>query len=172
MGRLNGPVSSVLYIIFGIVIAVVVNQGMSLALMTDMPIVAVESNSMIPTFQKGDILILQGASTQDILIGDIIVFSPTEYNVPIVHRVIAKNPDGTLQTKGDANSMQLPFEKSIAPEQIHGRGVLIVPHLGWIKIGMTEYLLPNLLWVGLGIFIFGLLYIGSGHLRRIIQYKI
>jgi len=143
------------YVLLGVALAFIINQGMAFALSTDMPIVAVESNSMIPTFYKGDILVLQGTPPQELNIGDIIVFSPrvtqsgSAASSPIVHRITKKNPDGTFQTQGDANPGQLYFEKHIEPSQIHGKSVLIVPYLGWVKIGITEYVLPNILWIAI-----------------------
>ena len=139
-------VSTIAYIVFGILLAFGINQGMAFALSTDMPVVAVESNSMVPTFYKGDLLILQGVPTEELAEGDIIVFTPP--NRPaIVHRIIELNSDGTFQTKGDANPKQLPFETRIEPEQIHGKEILIVPYLGWVKIGLMEFVIPNLVWV-------------------------
>lgn len=138
--------SSVVYVILGILFAFGTNQGLAFALSTDMPIVAVESNSMVPTFYRGDILVLQGVPADQLAVGDIIVFSPPSQSTPIVHRIIEINPDGTFQTRGDANSGQLSFEKSITDSQIHGREIFVIPYLGWIKIGMTEYFLPNVLW--------------------------
>lgn len=156
--------SSVFYIIFGVVLALGINQGLALALATDMPIVAVESNSMIPAFSKGDMLILMGVPQDQLAVEDIIVFDPPSGGTPIVHRIVAINNDGTFQTKGDANSGQLFYEKSISLSQIHGKIVMILPYIGWIKIGMTEYLLPNILWLLLGAAIFGLVYIGGRNL--------
>lgn len=143
--KLKEPYSTILYIVSGVLLAFGINNGLALALSTDLPIVAVESNSMADTFYRGDILFLIGQDSY--VIGDIIVFSPSEGATPVVHRIIKINPDGTYQTKGDANSNQLPFEKSIMSEQVHGKVALIFPKLGWIKIGMTEYILPNILWV-------------------------
>jgi signal peptidase len=130
--------SIALYVLFGVFLALVINFGLALALGTDLPIVAVQSNSMVPTFHKGDLLVLVGVSPNQLQVGDIIVFSPKEGATPIVHRIIKINEDGTFQTKGDANTQQLPFEKSIKPEQIHGKSVLIIPYLGWIKITFVD----------------------------------
>jgi len=138
--------SSIVYVILGVLLAFGINQGLALALSTDIPVVAVESNSMVPTFQKGDILVLQGITVNDLIVGDIIVFSPIVQETPVVHRVIQINDDGSVQTQGDANSKQLPFEKRIEEDQIHGKVITIVPYLGWVKIGMAEYLLPNAHW--------------------------
>ncbi len=153
--------SSVIYVVLGIIFAFGTNQGLAFALSTDMPIVAVESDSMVPTFYRGDILVLQGVPADQLIVGDIIVFSPPSQPTPIVHRVIGINPDGSFQTKGDANSGQLSFEKSITENQIHGKEILIIPYLGWIKIGMMEYLLPNILWVILFAAIGAGIYVGT-----------
>jgi signal peptidase len=163
--RIEGTFGTVFYIAVGIIMALAINQGLAFALSTDMPVVAVESNSMIPTFYKGDILIIQGVSDSSLYwdmleTGDVIVFSPEGKYTPIVHRLISKNADGTFQTMGDANNgRQLPFEKSIKPSQIHGKMVFIIPLLGWIKIGATEYLLPNIGWVVLAIVTVTFLYL-------------
>ena len=152
--------STVGYVLLGVILAFLINQGMALALSTNMPIVAVESNSMVPTFYRGDILVLQGSPAEDLVIGDIIVFSPNTgqstnpitgatSSSPIVHRIIKINPDGSFQTQGDANPGQLYFEKHIDVSQIHGKSILIIPYLGWVKIGITEYVVPNVLWIAI-----------------------
>jgi signal peptidase len=153
--------NSIFYIVLGVVLAVGMNWGLAFALNTDIPVVAVESNSMLPTFSKGDILILHGAPTQQLKVGDIIVFSPSPQQTPVVHRIVEVNPDGTFQTMGDNNNGQLPFEKSIESSQIHGMVILIIPYLGWLKIGMMEILLPNLLWVAFFGGIIAFIYVGA-----------
>ena len=151
--KIREPYSTILYIVLGILLAFGINQGLALALSTDLPIVAVESNSMVPTFSQGDILILNGETSYKV--GDIIVFSPSPDSIPVVHRVVSINPDGSYQTKGDANNSQLPFEKNIQSGQIHGKVVLIVPYLGWVKIGITQYVIPNVIWLAtLAIFLY------------------
>jgi signal peptidase len=147
---LEGSTGTVIYILLGVFLAFGVNIVLGQALSTDMPVVAVESNSMVPTFYQGDILIIQGTANPDnyknmLAIGDIIVFSVEGRDVPIVHRIKAINSDGSFQTQGDANTAQHPFEKRIEPGQIHGKVLMTVPYLGWVKIGITEYLLPFLL---------------------------
>jgi signal peptidase len=141
--KMKNSMGTILYIILGVVLAFAANQGLAFALATDMPMVAVESNSMVPTFYRGDILILQGMPAEELGVGDVIVFSPDSRGTPVVHRIVAINPDGTFQTKGDANSGQLPFEKSIEPSQIHGMSIATVPWLGWVKIGVTGLVFDN-----------------------------
>jgi len=143
-----GIKNSIKWGIVGIVLAFLINQTLVFALSTDLPVVAVESNSMVPTFQKGDILVLKGVPKEELEVGDIIVFSPSPDRIPVVHRIIKINDDGTFQTMGDANSAQLPFEKRIEYSQIHGKVIMIIPYLGWIKLVMMELVKwPNLLIV-------------------------
>ncbi len=130
--------SNIFYIIVGVALAVGVNQALALALGTPMPIVAVESNSMVPTFSRGDILVLVGVPDGGAAVGDIIVYLPDGHQTPIVHRVIAINDDGSLQTKGDANANQFEFERRIDYRQIRGKEVLVIPFLGWVKIMVTD----------------------------------
>ncbi len=165
--RFSGTKGTVLYVVLGVLIALGVNYGLGLALGTDLPIVAVESNSMVPAFAKGDILLLRGAQPEEIAVGEVIVFSPPQQSTPVVHRVVALNPDGTYQTKGDANARQLPYETDIQYNQVHGRMLFIVPLLGWVKLSVTEYALPNWpLVVVAAIAAYLLVYIVPGRLRR------
>jgi signal peptidase len=158
--------SSLVYILIGVILAFGINHGLALALSTDIPIVAVESGSMEPTFYRGDILVLHGAPAEDLDVGDIIVFSPASDSTPVVHRIVDVNSDGTFQTKGDANSGQLPFEKSIDYGQVHGEVVLIIPYLGWVKLAMTDYILPNILWLITGGLLIGVVFFGGERIRK------
>ena len=158
--KVKGFDSSIFYIILGVALAVGINFGLGFALHTDMPVVAVESNSMVPTFAKGDMLVLQGIPSQDLKVGDIIVFSPPSQQTPVVHRIYKINPDGTFQTKGDANNGQLPFEFSIQASQVHGKVILIIPYVGWLKIGIMQFVLPNILWAVLICGVVAFIYIG------------
>ena len=163
---MGNSLSTVLYVALGIFLAFGVNQGLAFALSTDLPIVAVESNSMVPTFQKGDILALQGVNQEDLQVGDIIVFDPPNRDIAVVHRIIKVNDDGTFQTKGDANSGQLPYERKISASSIHGKVVLIIPYLGWVKIGITEYIVPNIVRVAIGAVLIIGLYLGITTVSR------
>jgi len=135
--------STIIYIIAGILIAFFINTGLGLILSTPMPIVAVESESMVPTLNVGDILILQGTAKDELNISDIIVFLRRDViSTPIVHRLIKINNDETFQTKGDANKAQHSWEKNIIYEQIQGKVIFIIPYLGLIKIKLVEILFP------------------------------
>jgi signal peptidase len=147
--NMEGTTGTLIYIFLGVFMAFGINIVLGQALSTDMPVVAVESNSMVPTFYQGDILIIQGVRNPNdysefLKIGDIIVFSVEGREIPIVHRIKQINPDGSYQTQGDATTGQHPFEKHITPESIRGKVIMIIPYLGWVKIGVTEYILPLL----------------------------
>ncbi len=77
-------------------------------------------------FKKGSGLVLVGVDKKELCVGDVIVFSSPKG--PIIHRIISKEP---LQTKGDANSGQLAFEKEISEERIEGKAVVWIPLVGW-----------------------------------------
>ena len=167
MGKVKSSniLSTLFYIFLGIGMALVVKQALAFGLATDMPVVAVVSASMqhdhaqqtyyqwlksnlgydenyvnswpMPTgFLVGDMPIVQGSDGYSV--GDIIVYSIPGSDVPIIHRVIKVNPDGTYQTKGDNNPQQLPYEFSVGAAQIHGKVVAIIPKLGYFKVFTTR----------------------------------
>ena len=83
---------------------------------------------------KGDIVLVKGSDIYKK--GDIIIFSSTETQYPIIHRVISTLP---LQTKGDHNPGQIVgIENNIAKEQVIGKAVGRIPALGWIKLIFFE----------------------------------
>jgi len=128
----QGWTGNIIYVVLGFVIAYSLNLVLGFALGTDMPVVAVVSNSMVPSFYKGDLLVVIGE--KNIKEGDVIVYDVSSAKYPIIHRVIRVNPDRTFETKGDANPAQIPFEHNITQNQIHGKAVFKIPLLGWVKI--------------------------------------
>jgi signal peptidase len=128
------------YLVGGFIIAYLIYTILGLILHTPMPIVAILTNSMIPTLYPGDAVVLYG--TDDIKVGDIIVFDAGRkgcidetgrlLSQPIIHRVIKINPDGTLETKGDNNPWQIPgCEQNIPREYVYGKVILKIPLVGW-----------------------------------------
>ncbi len=161
----SGSTGIVIYAILGIIAAFALHKFLAFALQTDLPVVAVVSSSMqhdnpsstfygwLETnlgykksyidswpfssgFLIGDMPIVRGDS--NINVGDVIVYSVQNQNVPIIHRVIKINPDGTYQTKGDNNNSQLSYEKSVSNEQVHGKVIFIIPKLGYFKVFATK----------------------------------
>lgn len=163
--RNSEVLSTAVYIVLGIGLAIVARQVMSFGLQTDMPVVAVVSTSMqhdsvqqthyawleshlgysrayidswpIPTgFLVGDMPVVEGGSGY--AVGDIIVYSVPGQSVPIIHRIIKVNADGTYETKGDNNAQQWPYEFSVGESQIHGKVVAVIPKLGYFKVFTTS----------------------------------
>jgi len=162
----DGPIGYVIYAALGITIAFLLNQVLGYGLGTDLPVVAVISSSMTHDnntpavfyqwlennmgynesyinswpvhngFVIGDLPIIEG--TANYQVGDVIVYSIQGQKVPIIHRIIKINSDGTYMTKGDHNPTLLPFEGAVRKEQIHGRVIFIIPKLGYFKVIMTQ----------------------------------
>lgn len=60
-------------------------------------------------------------------------------DIPVVHRVIEKH-ETFLETKGDNNPRQIPFEKEVRPEQIYGVSAFKIPRIGGIKLLAMDFL--------------------------------
>ena len=107
-------------------------QGLAFATGTPMPIVSVASESMEPILHKGDLLFV--LRPDDLKTGNIIIYNVPGEKYTIVHRIIEMHDDGTVDTKGDNNSGQLPYEHNIKSGQIVGKAVLAVPMLGYPRL--------------------------------------
>jgi len=111
-------------------------EVMRLALHTDSPLMVVSSGSMVPVLNVGDIIIVRGVDPQTVTVGTIIIFhSPYEYDMPIVHRVIAVLNDGGslfFETKGDHNGVQDGWR--VPAENLMGVYVMKVPYIGLISL--------------------------------------
>ena len=163
----RGWTGAIFYVFLGIVLALLARQALAFALSTEMPVVAVVSTSMqhdhveqthyqwlddrmgysedyikswsIPTgFLVGDMPVVQGSG--DYEVGDVVVYSVSNQNFPIIHRIIKINEDNTYQTKGDNNLNQLPYEFKVHKEQIYGKVLFIIPKLGYFKVMLTNVL--------------------------------
>jgi len=88
-------------------------------------------------FNKGDIFVAKGVPFEELQVGDIAIYRIAEQRDPIIHRIVLIEED-TIQTKGDANPIQLHFEKSISEEQIQGKAIARIPYLGWLKVLLVE----------------------------------
>ena len=161
----SGSKGILIYALLGVLAAFALHIILGLVLNTELPVVAVVSSSMQHDnaeithykwlqenlaynrttvdswpfkdgFAIGDMPIVR--NTGEVNVGDVIVFSVPDESVPIIHRVIKINSDGTFQTKGDNNNSQRANEKSIEIEQIHGKVIFIIPKLGYFKVFATQ----------------------------------
>ncbi len=83
-------------------------------------------------FKKGDIPVIQNDAKFEV--GDIIVYNILPQKIPIIHRIVKINGDGTYQTKGDHNSGQNSYEKSVQVSQIRGKVIFVIPYLGYLRV--------------------------------------
>ncbi len=95
----------------------------------------VPSHSMEPSISPGSIVITRDVAAEDIEVGDVVLYRLGREAV--LHRVIARWPNGTFTTQGDANNTADP--QAVQPAQIEGRLMFDIPHLGWgpIWVGRT-----------------------------------
>lgn len=85
----------------------------------------VESNSMVPTFARGDLLVVGASGKDDPAVGDVVVYRDPTIGL-VVHRVVAVDGD-LVTTQGDANNAtDEPFDRS----RVVGRVLLVIPMLG------------------------------------------
>jgi signal peptidase I len=168
----EGKFGYVFYAMLGIVIAYLLNQSLVFALSTNYPVVAVVSDSMTHDstteanhfqwleqnlgysrnyidswpvkdgFLKGDMPIVEASDNYKI--GDVVVYSKINQRVPIIHRIIKINIDGTFVTKGDhnpADDISLGIiPKPLTSSQIHGKVIFIIPKLGYFKVAISSLL--------------------------------
>ena len=93
-------------------------------------------------FKKGDMPIVEKSAYK---VGDVVVYTVPTQQVPIIHRIVKINPDGSFVTKGDHNPNPIPFqggysEFSIKPQWVHGKVIFIIPKLGYFKVILTDIL--------------------------------
>lgn len=160
------------YIVLGIVFAIALNKSLGFILHTDLPIVAVMTGSMVHDvttpyrhyqylqenfnytkdlidswpikngFRPGDVILIKGVPTEELKVGDVIVFTYEGQPVPIIHRIIQIDKDDYPYTKGDHNPVLDPdcklFEKNIdycwKRTSIKGKAVFWIPFLGLPKL--------------------------------------
>lgn len=60
-------------------------------------------------------------------------------DIPVVHRVTEKH-ESYLETQGDNNPEQIPFEKDVRPEQIYGVSIFQIPRIGGVKLLAMDFL--------------------------------
>ncbi len=134
--------SSMLYVLGGMFLAFVIYHVVGFALNTEDPIVTVVSCSMLPTIDRGDLLIVKGVTFEEIragrLNGTIIVYHHPVDGRLIVHRVYKKFEDGTLQTWGDNNPS--PDAWRVPMENVVGRVVFRIPYAGYPKYYLARLL--------------------------------
>ncbi len=138
-------ISTAKYLLIGLILAMAINQGLGMALQAEKPIMAVVSNSMVPVFSRGDLIVVKGLECGKIEVGDIIVYHNPKRNIPIVHRVVEIDSDSQgevlFTTKGDNNGhtdQASGISQPVRCEWVRGEVKLIIPKLGLFKVGLIE----------------------------------
>ena len=135
----NEYFQTVIMIIAMLVIVFGFWYGTQLVLNTQYPALVVVSESMLPTLNVGDIVIVQGVPAAQInatyTIGDIVVFrrpTPSDPECRIVHRAVNKvqNSDGTwdITTHGDNNP--IGSNEKFNSKDLIGKVIARIPYIG------------------------------------------
>lgn len=93
----------------------------------------IKTNSMEPTININDVLITKKVKKDEIKTGDIITF--IKNGEIITHRITQITENDEYTTKGDNNNIEDSF--TISYENIEGKHILTIPHLGKI-VGMLD----------------------------------
>ncbi len=102
--------------------------------------IAIMSGSMVPTFSRGDAVILKKLSTEEkknLKKGDIICFvSGSKFVVHRINKVINNNGNIEFETKGDHNNAP-DFDK-VSLEDIKGTVSFYVPYIGFPSVWLSD----------------------------------
>jgi len=111
-------------------------EVLRIVLRTESPLMVVSSESMVPTLNVGDIILVRGINPTAITVGTIIIFhSPYDYQMPIVHRVRSITREGNsfyFETKGDNNPA--PDGWRVPEKNLMGAYVAKLPYVGLISL--------------------------------------
>jgi len=147
--NLNKALKDITIIVIGVAAVWI---GLRVAFSTDNPFYVVSSESMVPTLNVYDIIVVRNGSTfDDIRIGDIIVFhSPSDHDRVIVHRVakIQEGSEKIITTKGDNNPASIPgIDYPITKKEYIGKVIFVIPKLGVV----SKMLAPPINYIIIGI---------------------
>jgi len=138
--RKNEVAKTALLIVLLIFISYGSWSALKIALHTEYPVLVVVSGSMVPTLERGDLIVVRGVNPGEIAVGTIIVFhSPRDYETLIVHRVYGLEQKGDevyFRTKGDYNPR--PDDWIIPANYVVGVFIARIPYVGVIVMRLRE----------------------------------
>jgi len=125
--------------------------GILLFLGRGMMLMVVLSGSMTPLMLPGDVIVVAPVETEQIEVGDIVVFQYPDQDerMVITHRIIGIDTEtGLYSTRGDANNA--PDRFFISRNDIIGRPVFLIPFVGFAtemkkQVILLMVILPSLL---------------------------
>ncbi len=98
----------------------------------------VVSGSMTPNVMKGDVVVTAEVPDKVLKAGHILLFDDVSRpGVPVLHRMVRRNDDGTITTRGDANASE--DSTPVAPDKVRGLARLRVPFVGLPALWMRDY---------------------------------
>lgn len=113
----------------------------------------IKTNSMEPTININDVLITKKVKKDEIKTGDIITF--IKNGEIITHRITQITENDEYTTKGDNNNIEDSF--TISYENIEGKHILTIPHLGKIVEILDNKILFLIIILIILIFIFAII---------------
>ncbi len=130
-------------LVFGLAIGLLILVAIMIQFL-DYQLVRVDSDSMEPAFERGDLVAIQPVSAENVEDGDVILFR-TEVGASVMHRVVGRNEIVTnvqnqegeiidrvteyqFVTQGDANPS--PDAERIPGQNVQGKVWFSVPLLG------------------------------------------
>jgi signal peptidase len=96
------------------------------------------TGSMVPKIRPGDVVVAQPRAADQVEPGQVVlVVNPARPGTLLLHRIVRRDPDGSLVTRGDANPS--PDSTPVMAAQVRGLGRLKVPYIGlpviWARDG-------------------------------------
>jgi len=95
-------------------------------------LVVVHGTSMLPTYEPGDMVLTRKAG--DYASGEVVAYE-VGGGARVIHRIVDRTADG-FTTQGDNRSSTDPWTPSA--EEITGRAVVRVPHLGTVMTSLAR----------------------------------
>ncbi|TRO54135.1 signal peptidase I [Candidatus Bathyarchaeota archaeon] len=130
--RVLGKVKKVCLFVLPFLVCYMALQGI---LHTSEPLAVSKGYSMEPTIREGDILVFRGVSTEEVKVGDVLLFQVPDEMVGllperITHRVVEIRKEAGVtyfRTKGD-NAPLDTFE--IPADKVVGLNIAVIPYVG------------------------------------------
>ncbi len=98
------------------------------------------SGSMRGTYDQGSLVFDEVVPVRALRVGDVITYRPPPGSGPaglVTHRIVAIEPDGRIQTKGDANPAVDPWTFRLTGER-QARVVAGVPYAGHALAALSD----------------------------------
>jgi signal peptidase I len=133
-------------IIIGLLGLVIVGTalGIRAGVFEGAPVMAVVSDSMSPTINKGDLIIYKTVECGSVVEGEVVIYQNPVGLTPFAHRVteiVGDSKNRFFITKGDGSphsDQDLGISPPILCEWIRGKMAYRIPKLGVFKVGIIR----------------------------------